>query len=269
MIPVVATRLCLAHPRAGRRARPAPDRRGRPGDRRPGPGTLPPNTSRLPRADQTSVPSPSSHEIGAPDSAGCWPGAGARARATAPAASLAVDVVEVDRVGRRASRAPDRQRCGRLGVQPLDCRVSHRRCRAHVVVGRWAKRGRPRSTAESLEPSALQLQLDARVRDQALGGPGKREASPCQCSRAELGRKRVFIITKILPGPGHGAAMLRLPLGDLGGPERNWTASTARRSAVRSRRRSAQSLQRLRRAHHLRSACCSATFSAFSASLGN
>ncbi len=76
------------------------------------------------------------------------------------------DIVEVDRLGRRfhalvASSAT----LGGLAIQPLDKRVTYRSCRAHEVVAHWAKRGRPRSTAEPLEPSPLQLELDTTGRE--------------------------------------------------------------------------------------------------------
>ena len=40
-----------------------------------------------------------------------------------------------------------------LDLQPLDRRLTYRRCGAHEMVGHWAKLGRPWSTAEPLEPS--------------------------------------------------------------------------------------------------------------------
>jgi hypothetical protein len=76
------------------------------------------------------------------------------------------DIVEVDRLGRRfhalVTGSADAQ--GGLGVQPFDRRVTYRSCRAHDVVGHWAKRGRPRATSEPLEPSPLQLELDTTER---------------------------------------------------------------------------------------------------------
>ena len=62
-----------------------------------------------------------------------------------------VCVVEVDRVGRRFHALATGSAAGGLGIQPLDRRVGYWRCRADEMVGRWAKRGRPRSTAEPLE----------------------------------------------------------------------------------------------------------------------
>ena len=74
------------------------------------------------------------------------------------------DIVEIDRLGRRfhalvAGNAP-----GGLSIQPLDRRVSYRSCRAREVVAHWAKRGRPRTTSDPLEPRVLQLELDLTVR---------------------------------------------------------------------------------------------------------
>jgi len=71
----------------------------------------------------------------------------------------------VDRLGRRfhalvSGNAPDG-----LGIQPLDRRITYRSCRAHEVVAHWAKRGRPRTTSEPLEPSVLQLEFDTTVRE--------------------------------------------------------------------------------------------------------
>jgi hypothetical protein len=75
-----------------------------------------------------------------------------------------VYVVEVDRLGRRFHALVTCSSAGGLTIQPVDRPLMYRRCRAQEVVGHWAKRGR-RSTAEPLEPSALELQLDATVRD--------------------------------------------------------------------------------------------------------
>jgi len=55
---------------------------------------------------------------------------------------------------------------GGLAIQPFDRRVSYRTCRAREVVAHWTKRGRPRATAEPLEPQVLQLELDLTVRPQ-------------------------------------------------------------------------------------------------------
>jgi hypothetical protein len=75
------------------------------------------------------------------------------------------DIVEVDRLGRRFHALVTGNAAGGLSVQPLDRRVSYRSCRPREVVGHWAKRGRPRATAEPLEPSPLQLELDTTVRE--------------------------------------------------------------------------------------------------------
>ena len=70
------------------------------------------------------------------------------------------DIVEVDRLGRRFHALVNGSARGGLGIQPLDRRITYRSCRAHEVVAHWAKRGRPRSTSEPLEPSPLQLEFD-------------------------------------------------------------------------------------------------------------
>jgi hypothetical protein len=75
------------------------------------------------------------------------------------------DIVEVDRLGRRFHALVTANAGGSVSVQPLDKRINYHSCRAHQVVGHWAKRGRPRSTVEPLEPSPLQLELDTTVRD--------------------------------------------------------------------------------------------------------
>jgi hypothetical protein len=75
------------------------------------------------------------------------------------------DIVEVDRLGRRFHALVAGSALGGLSIQPLDRKVTYRACRARDVVGHWARRGRPRTSAEPLEPSVLQLELDLTVRD--------------------------------------------------------------------------------------------------------
>ena len=70
------------------------------------------------------------------------------------------DIVEVDRLGRRFHALVGGSMEGGLSIEPLDRRVTYRTCRPHEVRAHWAKRGRSRVTGESLEPSALQLELD-------------------------------------------------------------------------------------------------------------
>jgi len=75
------------------------------------------------------------------------------------------DIVEVDRLGRRFHALVTGNMAAGLVIQPLDRRITYRSCRAHEVQGHWAKRGRPRTTTEPLEPSHLQLELDTTVRE--------------------------------------------------------------------------------------------------------
>jgi hypothetical protein len=75
------------------------------------------------------------------------------------------DIVEVDRLGRRFHALVMGSTPGGLSLQPLDRRISYRSCRAREVLTHWSKRGRPRTTAEPLEPSPLQLELDTTARD--------------------------------------------------------------------------------------------------------
>jgi hypothetical protein len=75
------------------------------------------------------------------------------------------DIVEVDRLGRRLHALVTGNVADGLAVQPLERRVTYRSCRAHEVVGHWARRGRPRATNEPLEPSVLQLELDTTIRE--------------------------------------------------------------------------------------------------------
>ena len=75
------------------------------------------------------------------------------------------DIVQVDRLGRRFHALVTGNAPSGLSIEPLDRRISYRSCRAHDVIGHWAKRGRPRATNAPLEPSPLQLELDTTVRD--------------------------------------------------------------------------------------------------------
>jgi hypothetical protein len=75
------------------------------------------------------------------------------------------DIVEVDRLGRRFHAVVSGAAPGGLALLPLDRRISYRTCRAHEVLGHWARRGRPRITEEKLEPHVHQLELDTTVRD--------------------------------------------------------------------------------------------------------
>lgn len=74
------------------------------------------------------------------------------------------DIVEIDRLGRRFHALVSGNAPGGLSIQPLDRKVTYRVCRAREVVAHWAKRGRPRTTTEPLEPQVLQLELDLTVR---------------------------------------------------------------------------------------------------------
>jgi hypothetical protein len=75
------------------------------------------------------------------------------------------DIVEIDRMGRRFHALVSGAAPGGLAIQPLDRRVTYRSCRAREVVAHWTKRGRPRTTAEPLEPRIMQLEFDLTVRD--------------------------------------------------------------------------------------------------------
>lgn len=70
------------------------------------------------------------------------------------------DIVEVDRGGRRFHAIVTAPAPGGLALTPVDRRISYRSCRSREVVGHWAKRGRPRASAEPLRPSPRQLQID-------------------------------------------------------------------------------------------------------------
>ena len=75
------------------------------------------------------------------------------------------DIVEVDRLGRRFHALVTGSAPGGLAIQPLDRKVTYRSCRPREVVGHWSRRGRPRTTAEPLAPTVLQLEFDMTNRD--------------------------------------------------------------------------------------------------------
>jgi hypothetical protein len=70
------------------------------------------------------------------------------------------DIVEVDRKGRRFHALVVGQAQGGLAIQPMDRRVNYYTCRSREVIGHWARRGRPRRSAEPLRPSPRQLEID-------------------------------------------------------------------------------------------------------------
>ncbi|HET9720670.1 MAG TPA: hypothetical protein VFP55_11375 [Solirubrobacteraceae bacterium] len=74
------------------------------------------------------------------------------------------DIVLVDRLGRRFHALVLGSSLGGLTIQPLDRKVTYHSCRAREVVGHWARRGRPRTSAEPLEPSVRQLEFDMTIR---------------------------------------------------------------------------------------------------------
>ncbi|MBO0767766.1 MAG: hypothetical protein J2O48_03685 [Solirubrobacterales bacterium] len=75
------------------------------------------------------------------------------------------DIVEVDRLGRRFHALVHGNAPGGLAIQPLDRKISYRNCRAREVKAHWAKRGRPRTSTEPLEPEVMQLELDLTTRE--------------------------------------------------------------------------------------------------------
>jgi hypothetical protein len=78
---------------------------------------------------------------------------------------LAGDIVEIDKLGRRFHALVSTSAPGGLSFQPFDRKVTYRNCRPREVVGHWAKRGRPRTSTEPLQPTVLQLELDLTVRE--------------------------------------------------------------------------------------------------------
>jgi hypothetical protein len=69
------------------------------------------------------------------------------------------DIVEVDHHGRRFYAVVTGTAPGGLALQPLDRRVNHYSARSREVIGHWAKRGRPNTTSQPLEPSPRQLEI--------------------------------------------------------------------------------------------------------------
>ena len=72
---------------------------------------------------------------------------------------------EVDRKGRRFHAIVTGPAPGGLALQPTDRRDNYYTCRSREVIGHWAKRGRPRETAEPLRPSPRQMELDLSPRE--------------------------------------------------------------------------------------------------------
>lgn len=81
-----------------------------------------------------------------------------------------VDIVEVDRGGRRFHAVVTAPAPGGLALAPMDRRVSYFSCRSREVVGHWSKRGRPRTSAEPLRPSPRQLEIDLSPGDERATG---------------------------------------------------------------------------------------------------
>jgi len=70
------------------------------------------------------------------------------------------DTVQVDHNGRRFYAVVTAPAPGGLALQPTDRRINYYSCRSREVIGHWAKRGRPRQSAEPLQPSPRQLEID-------------------------------------------------------------------------------------------------------------
>jgi hypothetical protein len=80
------------------------------------------------------------------------------------------DIVEVDRGGRRFHAIVTASAPGGLALAPVDRHVSYYSCRSREVIGHWAKRGRPRTSAEPLRPSPRQLEIDLAPGDRSSPG---------------------------------------------------------------------------------------------------
>ena len=85
-------------------------------------------------------------------------------RADARDANQVGDIVEVDRLGQRFHARVAGNASGAYRSSRLTGACSYGSCRARDVVAHWAKRGRPRTTGERLEPLPLQTELDTTIR---------------------------------------------------------------------------------------------------------
>jgi len=72
---------------------------------------------------------------------------------------LTGDIVLVNRKGRIFHATVTALEPRGLAIEPIDKRVTYRRCGSHDVVGHWSRRGRPRTSQDPLSPSPRQLTL--------------------------------------------------------------------------------------------------------------
>jgi len=72
---------------------------------------------------------------------------------------LVGDIVLVNRKGRVFHALVTHTEPHALGLEPIEKRITYRRCTAHDVVGHWARRGRPQQGDAELRPTERQLQL--------------------------------------------------------------------------------------------------------------
>jgi hypothetical protein len=72
---------------------------------------------------------------------------------------LVGDIVLVNRKGRVFHAVVTGIELRGLALEPIDKRVTYRRCGAHDVVGHWARRGRPHAGDDELKPTEAQLSL--------------------------------------------------------------------------------------------------------------
>jgi hypothetical protein len=75
------------------------------------------------------------------------------------ASVLVGDIVLVNRKGRVFHALVTAIEHRGLAVEPIDKRITYRRCGAHDVVGHWARRGRPQAGDDELRPTEAQLSL--------------------------------------------------------------------------------------------------------------
>ncbi|MBX5441626.1 MAG: hypothetical protein IRZ32_08880 [Solirubrobacteraceae bacterium] len=72
---------------------------------------------------------------------------------------LVGDIVLVNRKGRVFHALVTHIEPHGLGVEPIDRRITYRRCGAREVIGHWARRGRPQEGEPTLAPTEQQLEL--------------------------------------------------------------------------------------------------------------